>query len=294
MIDKMEDVVIEAEPLREKNPQGLRLPNVMNLVMIFCIIVAGLLFVGEIKLTFDSVLNVSLMIAIIFLIASIAYQNNYQNGMYAAMKDSEYVKAKENYEKAKSEIYSLGFAPKLSDYCVRYIENELKKHRSAILSSMCVSYEEYQQDYLGKTYSELLSMGVPKNKAQCINRANKAVGIRLNESLLLEPGANSSVTRGLGLSSVEQRNADFAMNIAFRVLTTLLSGTVVIDVIINPSWQALAQWVLRMMAVFWAAVTGYNAGYKNISETTISYLSRKTEILKIFILWHENEKEQGA
>ena len=94
------------------------------------------------------------------------------------------------------------------------------------------------------------------------------------------------------MSTLTRRNVDFATNMVSRLFTTLLSGTVVIDVIINPSWQSVAQWALRMIAIFWAAVSGYDAGVKNISETTMSYIARKTEILKIFIAW--NEKEQGS
>lgn len=294
MLNKIEDPIIESEPIKEKKPQVPKLPNIMNMVMIFCIIIAGLLFLGEIKLTFGSILNISLTVAVIFLVASITYRNNYQNGMYSAMKDGEYIKAKESYEKTKSDIYALGIAYNLPEYCVKYIENDLVKYRSSILADLCVPYDVYERDYLGKTYTELLSMGVPRKKARCINRANNATGIKLNASMLLVSGPNNYKHRGLGISTVARRNVDFASNIVYRLFTTLLSGTVVVDVVINPSWQSLAQWALRMMAVFWAAVCGYDAGHRNIMETTISYISRKTEILKIFISWHEKEKEQGA
>lgn len=291
MLDKF-DTVTEEEYIPEKRSTGSKLPSAMNMVMIFCIVIAGLLFLGEIKLTFGSILNVSLLVAIIYLIASIAYRNNYQNGMYAAMKNEEYRKAKENYESAKEEIYTLGIAPKLADYCVKYIENDLKKYRASILSDACIPYNIYESNYLGKSYKELLSSGMSKKTAQCIKRANNATGIKLNTSTLLTSDSNTHKHRGLGMSTLTKRNMDFATNMVSRLLTTLLSGTVVIDVIINPSWQSLAQWALRMIAVFWAAVTGYDAGVKNICETTISYMSKKTEILKIFISWHK--KEQGS
>ena len=288
MIDKLDTESVN-ESLIDKKNTSVRLPGAINLVMIFCVVIAGLLFLGEIKLTFGSILNISLLVAMIYLIASIAYRNNYQNGMYAAMKNEEYIRTKEDYENAKSEIFSLGIAPKLADYCVRYIESDLQKYRTAILSDACVPYNVFETNYLGKTYEELLEMGLPKKAAQCIKRANNASGIKLNTSILLTSDSNSYKHRGLGTSTIKKRNLDFATNMVTRLLTTLLSGTIVVDVIINPSWQSLAQWSLRMIAVLWAAVSGYDAGVKNISETTISYMSRKTEILKIFISWHEKE-----
>ena len=291
MIDKF-DSSHEDEILTEKKSVRAKLPNALNMVMIFCIIIAGVLFMGEIELTFGSILNVSLLVAIIYLIASIAYRNNYQNGMYAAMKDDEYCKAKERYEKAKHDIYSLGIASKLGDYCVRYIEQDLKKYRASILADACIPYDKYESDYIGKTYKELMEKGLSKKTARCIVRANKASGIKINTGTLLTSDSNFHRHRGLGMSTLTRRNVDFATNMVSRLFTTLLSGTVVIDVIINPSWQSLAQWALRMVAIFWAAVSGYDAGVKNISETTLSYISRKTEILKIFISW--NEKEQGT
>ena len=291
MMDELESV-LEEEILSERKSVRAKLPNAVNMVMIFCIIIAGVLFMGEIKLTFGSLLNVSLLVAIIYLIASIAYRNNYQNGMYAAMKDEDYRKAKESYEKAKSDIYSLGIASKLGDYCVKYIKQDLKKYRASILADACIPYEKYESDYLDKTYKELLEKGLSKKTAWCIVRANRATGIKINTGTLLTSDSNFHRHRGLGMSTLTRRNVDFATNMVSRLFTTLLSGTVVIDVIINPSWQSVAQWALRMIAIFWAAVSGYDAGVKNISETTMSYIARKTEILKIFIAW--NEKEQGS
>ena len=290
MDDRFEDV-IDDEIASEKRSVKAKLPSALNMVMIFCIILAGVLFLGEITLTFGSLLNVSLLVAVIYLIASIAYRNNYQNGMYAAMKDEDYRKAKESYEKTKNDIYSLGITSKLGDYCVRYIEQDLKKYRASILADACIKYERYESEYIGKAYKELLMTGMSKHSARCVVRANNATGIKINTGTLLTSDSNFLRHRGLGMSTFARRNVDFATNMVSRLFTTLLSGTVVIDVIINPSWQSLAQWALRMIAIFWAAVSGYDAGVKNITETTISYMSKKTEILKIFVSWHK--KEQG-
>ena len=68
MIDKF-DSSPEDEILIEKKSVRAKLPNALNMVMIFCIIIAGVLFMGEIELTFGSILNVSLLVAIIYLIS---------------------------------------------------------------------------------------------------------------------------------------------------------------------------------------------------------------------------------
>ncbi len=291
MIDKL-DVENDEVFIEEKQNVKVKVPNAINIVMIMCIIIAALLFLGEITLTFGSLINVSLMVAIIYLIASIAYRTNYQKGMYAAAREEEYIKTKEAYEGVKNEIYTLGIAPILSDYCIKYTERDLKAYRTSILADACVRYEQYEKEYMNKSYQELVEAGVSKAAAKCISRANKAEGIKLNTNMLLSADSSARKHRGLGMSTSTKRKVDFTTNMFFRFVTTLLSGTVVVDVVINPSWQALAQWLIRMIAVFWAAVSGYNAGVKNISETTVSYLSRKTEILKIFIAWYK--KEQGV
>ena len=291
MIDKI-DVESETVFVEEKPSVKVKLPNTINIVMVACVIIAALLFLGDLKLSFGSMLNASLLVAIIFLIASIAYRTNYQKGMFSAMKDEEYEKVKEAYESVKNQIYVMGLAPGLSDYCLRYVEKDLRAYRTAILSDACIQYEAYERDFMDKSYQKLKASGVSKRVAKCISRANKAKAIKLNTSMLLTSGSSAHKRRGLGMSTITKRKIDFSFNILSRSVTTLLSGTVVVDVIINPSWQALAQWLIRMIAVFWAAVSGYNAGTKNILETTVSYLSRKTEILKVFIAWYE--KEQGT
>ena len=76
---------------------------------------------------------------------------------------------------------------------------------------------------------------------------------------------------------------------ASRFLTAFLTGSVAVSVIIEPSWQTVAQWGIRMLPVVWSALVAYNSGVKNVLETAVPYLSRKTELLKIFISWAEAE-----
>ena len=68
MIDKI-DVENETVFVEEKPNVKVKLPNAINVVMVACVIIAALLFLGDLKLSFGSMLNASLLVAIIFLIA---------------------------------------------------------------------------------------------------------------------------------------------------------------------------------------------------------------------------------
>jgi len=48
----------------------------------------------------------------------------------------------------------------------------------------------------------------------------------------------------------------------------------------------------RKLPVIWSAIVSYTTGMRNVLETLIPQLERKTEILKIFAIWNSESLEQ--
>lgn len=285
------DEISGFQPNDAKSAIKAKLPNLMNAVTIICIIIAAIVSLGDVTFTLNSIWNISVLVAIIYFITSLVYRNNYCNGMNAAKKSDEYKRTLEEYQASKSEIYKRGAAPRLAEYCARYREEELKHYRKSLLQDVGINYETFVAEYLGLSRSSLKKKGVPRAFRRLVKRASRAKGIRITSDVILSEASGETHRRkGLGMSGVARQNIDFGLNIASRGFSVLLAGAFAVNVIIEPSWHTLAQWAIRMLPVLWAALVAYNAGTRNILETTIPYVRRKTEILKIFLSWHEREE----
>ena len=206
------------------------------------------------------------------------------------MLTDEYKNARREYDETKAIIYKKGIASKVSGFCLRYVEEDLKNYRTSILANACIEYGTYVDKYMNKSLKDLMKMKLSRREMECILKANRASGIKISSDVLLSgTGGRARRRGGLGISGTARQNIDFAFNMASRFLTAFLTGSVAVSVIIEPSWQTVAQWGIRMLPVVWSALVAYNSGVKNVLETAVPYLSRKTELLKIFISWAEAE-----
>lgn len=287
MIDKFE--IEEPPEVSIQKVDQAKIPNTMNVIMIIAVIIAALVSMGELRFTINDVVDFSFMAVLIYLITSMVYRNNYTAGMNRAMTLPAYEQAQAEYEKAKAQIYDKGMVSRLPELCMRYVEEDLIRCRTVILSDACIPYDLYVSEYLGKTKKELEDKGLAKSTISCIMRANKVKGIKLSSSMLLAGESSSFLFRKmtLGISSSAKKYFDFGWNMITRALTTTLTVMVGVEVVIEPSFKTLIPWVIKMIPVLWAALTSYNSGIQNINETYIPHTQKKTEIIKILIAWDE-------
>lgn len=274
-----------------KKVSAVSVKNITTAILIVCTLIAALVSMGEINLTLTGVIGLSLLCFIIFLIASLVYSTRYEASMEQAKSETDYIETVKAYEEQKEKIYSLGIITRLPELCLKYRENELKMYRSEILSDACISYEVYEKEYKNLTESELKQLNLSPQAIKCIKRARSAKGIRISAQELMSGKRSPMYFRAFAYITPETRQVfDTSLNVISRLVTTLISGAVVISIALEPSLEAVAQWAVRMLPVAFAAISGSIAGRNNIKHTAIPCYVRLTEILKTCIKWSEEEE----
>ena len=274
-----------------------KLPNMMNMILIVAVIVAALISMGELTITLAGAINVSLLVALLYLISSLVYKNNYSAGINKAKETEEYAAARKAFDEAVERIYERGVLDRIPEFCLRYREEDLKSFRSAMLSDVAISYDEYEREYLGKSKGDIKALTeISKEAKVVIIRANAAKGMNISRNVLMTCGETKTLSerlwtlatghRSIGMDSGTRSRIDFGVNVISRALTTILAGAVGITIVLDDfSIRSIAQWAIRMLPVIWSAIVSYTAGMRNVLETLIPQLERKTEILKIFAAW---------
>lgn len=269
-----------------------KIPKLFNIGLILLIIIAALVSFGEISFSAGDVRDLSLLAVVIYVISTLVYRNNYTGGMNKGKTLPEYTEARAAYDEVKAEVMSHDVLPHLPALCVRYCQEELKQYRATILSTACITYDDYAKEYINKNETELKELGLAESSIKVVMRAGKAKAKHLDPNALLsEDGARLIFKRRiLGVSSKARENFDFGLNAVTRALITVLSVVIIVAIAFDFNLETLATWGVRMLPVLWSALTSTAAGIKNVLYTLIPQMQRKTEILKtIFALWTKEE-----
>jgi hypothetical protein len=219
------------------------------------------------------------------------YKNAYAGAIEKGKQTEPYLEAKRAHDEVVKEIYDNGLIAKLPDMCIEYCKEDLKHCRAQILLDACISYEVYEAEYLGRSEEELRALDLPQDAVKCILAANKTRGLHLTAGALLSDGEGTTLIervmrrfgfrRGIGIESRTRQQIDFTTNSVSRAITTCLAGAVTISIVLEDfSVETLALWAMKMLPVAIAVLGGNNGGARNVTDTLIPQLEKKTKILK--------------
>ena len=263
--------------------------NIASLALVICVVIASVLSMGEVKLTFAEAVSVSTLCIILFIVSSLIYKTKYAEYEAKAKQNAEYIEVQNEYDSLVKKIQEKGLLARLPELCQRYIDLELKQFRTAILSNACIPYEVYERDYMRLSDAELKTLEITDAMRKAIKKANRAKGLHLTAQGLLSVSKQSVIRySALTVSSHQREQIDSALNTLSRIVTTFLGGAVAVEVIVNFSWQAVAQWVLRMLPLAFAAFSGANQGTRNIMNTAIPHKRKQINIIVTILEWEKD------
>lgn len=265
-----------------------KMPRMVNIGAIFAIVLAALLSMGEVAFSWNGLRDLSLLVAVIYVVATLIYKNNYAGGILRGKESKEYIEAKREYDEVKTKITSTDVLPKLPELCVEFCLEELKQYRATILAGACITYEDYVENYINKGDKELKKLGLTDRAIKCVTKADRAKTKHFDpQSLLSEEGSRLIFRRSiLGVSSKMRERIDFGTNAFTRAATAVLSGMIAVNILWDFSFAMIATWGVRMLPILGAAISSTTAGVNNVMYTLIPNIRRKTEIMRAILAKH--------
>lgn len=265
-----------------------KMPRMVNIGAIFAIVLAALLSMGEVAFSWNGLRDLSLLVAVIYVVATLIYKNNYAGGILRGKASDEYKEAKREYDEVKAKITSTDVLPKLPELCVEFCLEELKQYRATILAGACITYDDYEENYINKGYKELKKLGLTGRAIKCVTKADRAKAKHFDpQSLLSEEGSRLIFRRSiLGVSSKMRERIDFGTNAFTRAATAVLSGMIAVNILWDFSFAMIATWGVRMLPILGAAISSTAAGVNNVMYTLIPNIRRKTEIMRAILAKH--------
>ncbi len=293
--DKSQDTgqTIERVSRTQKRVARNILNNAGTIVGIFIIFVVIVVFTTDIKLTGAMKwAELSLVFFILLFCSYSMYVNYASNGTRAGKSSETFIASYNNYDTTKKKVIDNKYQARLSEFCRYYIKEELTNARTSILSEVGIDFEVYSKSYIGKDKAHLEEMKeLSKTQIEAILKANAVKPIKLTPEMIMKRGRGNGNRSPLGIKPETKKKIHLSTKFTTTAITSFLTGVIVLDVIINPTWATFAACCLKVLLVVLNGFMGYKMGYENIVIDTVEYMNDHVDLMNQLIQYIEAHPE---
>jgi hypothetical protein len=201
-------------------------------------------------------------------------------GIKAGCATDIYKNAVTRFDELKHRIEESSL-PRMNDFCVHYINEELKQARMQHLGIACIPYDTYIEKYakLGKNDIDALTELTSLQK-KAVKKANSLRPIKLTPEMILTQGKTVHNRSALAANPGTMKNVAFTVKIFKMSLISICMPLIALDVIMEPSWIVFAEVCLKLFTVVLNGFDGHKDGYNNITVHTVNYVNNQCSLMQ--------------
>lgn len=284
---------------RDKSVQFVK-NKIFDVVAVAIIVAMTALSLGVIELreiTFDKIINIVIECVPFYIAATLLSVDYYTKGSFVGKETEVFIKARDYYSQQVNNLTGEQML-KLHDFCNEYNERILYSMQEAMLKSVAITMSMYNDGTVEVTPLKIISKRklkqmYGKDVANTIVKCKhlKIKGIYPN---ILLGNLNRSDSSDLGPNEKElahKRKLSYAGSYLFSILLLSLIG---IKNIVQWGWMGAFLTLFKVSYVAAGAYMKYFNGYEDITIDVVNHMYRKTDILKEFYFWYENNKLENT
>lgn len=237
------------------------------------VFVFSALFFTELRFSVESLVSLSLSFLLLFVSSYIMYVSLFETGKTEGKKEECYTtlsqKRGELFERFRRE----GSQASLADFCKEVSRKETEAARNAILDAHFMSEEDVR----------LCEQKPPEARTKREKRALRALSRQ--EAVVITPRAllaeRPSAARHAPLSLPPEKSR-LRRTLAFLIplaLFSIVSVSVVCEVIADPSLDAVIGYLLKLFTLLHSGIKGFRAGFFHVTADTCDYIKEQSELL---------------
>lgn len=226
-----------------------------------------------------------------FLATILLTMDLYKKGVFVGKSTDKFIAIAKSYSGLVNDLSGKQIK-ELSTFCEKYNEDALVNLRTSILKEEGISYEDFDEgpvlDGIKRlplkiwTKEELTNNKYTKAQIKAIAAAKKAKIKGINVNILLSSmSANDPTNIGKGEAELEKRI--LASSVFKYLISTLLMSLIAIKDISQWGWASLILVSFKVIYMFARSFMAYFNGYDNITVSIANHLTRKTDILKMYL-----------
>lgn len=269
--------------------------DILGIVIILAMSLLSLGFVELRQLSWKDLVNMLVECIPLYLAATLLSVNYYEKGNFAGKNTEKYKETVEYYISHVEAITGKALS-KLHDFCIYYNQKALVNIRTALLRSIAVTYEMYENGskehkaLKDMTKSELLDE-YGKRVYKIVHKCNtiKIKGISVN---LLMGDVDSGDATDLGCSESQLKKGNLFKYAGVYLLTVVMMSFIGIKDVMQWGWMGAALTFFKVLYISAGAYMKYFDGYDDVVSKLVNHLNRKTDVIMEFDYWLESEKDE--
>ena len=246
------------------------------------VIIAAVLSFTEFTFSAGDWKNLTALTLFLYVITMFVYRNRYAKGMSRGRVDPEYKQSLETYREKRNEINSKNLASHVPAFCTFYKKQELREYRESLLCDIEMDYDTYKEKYLTMRKKDILRLPISLEAKRVILKCNRAKTVKLFPGVILNESGEFDRDKLIGKSGRVREKQDKKTQAITRAVYVLFGAAVAFDVIFNFSLMTIAQWVVRMLPIILAIVSGDDGGYCNVTVTETNFKRDQTHVIELF------------
>jgi hypothetical protein len=211
------------------------------------------------------------------------YRNRYEKGMAQGKRDEEYKLALNDYRKNRKDISEKCLASYVPKFCIDYKKQELREYRESLLCDIEMEYDEYKEKYIRMSKKDILKLPMSMEAKTILIKCNTAKAIKLYPGLILNESGEFDREKLIGKSGRQRERQDKKKQAVTRAVYVIFGAAVAFDMIFNFSLMTIAQWIVRMLPICLAIVSGQDGGYCNITVTETTFKRDQSQVIGLFM-----------
>ena len=253
-------------------------------LFILCAIASVVSF-WDVTLTIDKAFTIGWVTVLLYIVSTTVYRTNYDGGIYRGRQTDAYKEITRTFRTYRDRIMKESRIDALREWCRDFRIQDVRNVRMEIVCPY-MSYDDYLAKYANLSPQKVKELGLSRKVQSAINRANAVEPVELTADMLLNLSFSKKLfgkRRILPRSGDEQRRGDFVSNYAKRLVITILCGLFAVEFISDPSMESFLQWIIRMIPVVMAFLTGDAGGFRNATEISVRRIDAQSRLLEMFL-----------
>jgi hypothetical protein len=247
------------------------------------VVIAAILSFTDFSFSAGDWKNLTALTLFLYIITMFIYRNRYEKGMARGKRDSEYQLSLKTYRENRNEISLKNLASHVPEFCTYYKKQELREYRESLLCDIEMDYDTYKEKYLMMSKKDVLNLPISIEAKRVILKCNCAKAVKLYPGMILNESGEFDRDKLIGKSGRQRERQDKKKQAITRAVYVLFGAAVAFDMIFNFSLATIAQWVVRMLPIIIAMVSGDDGGYCNITVTETNFKRDQSSVIGLFM-----------
>lgn len=282
-MDNFEPITVERNKVTK-----LILGNARIIMMVFILFTVVVVMTTDIRfITISSLRDLGLEFFVLLFCSYGMYVCCTDGGIKSGLSNDIYKASVNRFCDLKKRIED-SILHRMRDFCIYYVDEELKKARMQYLSVVCISYEEYMEKYvkLGKNEIDALS-DLTSSQKKAIRKANRVRRIKLTPEMILTQGKTVHTRSALATSPETMKSIALGVKIFKMSFISICMSLIALDMILEPSWIVFAEVCLKLTTVVINGFDGHKDGYNNITVHAVSFVNNQSALMQQAIQYAE-------